>query len=872
MFQAQRLSTSTIVRNRHLADLSALSERKLALVTGHAGVGKTVLLKQLRQRLLAKGSKVAWVSLNAGADNPGGTVSAIVGAFRSAGYDIPNPPDRPAPPSTHDWAIALIDSVASANSGVFLCVDDYQNGDRDAHLLIDALIDYSSEQLHLVIASRDRPRRPFGKLRSQNDMIDLSDTLYFDIDETREFLRDGLGHEIEEEVIRDIHSYCGGWPMALELISRSIKERRSRSLSKGIVREYSAYLREYILEEMISNLEEEKLNIWRKLSICDRFNIELAWNLARPASYDAVASALKSDRLFLLAVDSTEPSPWYRFQPVAQELLHEQLVASSPDLIPELHTKASQWFAANNFVVEAVHHANENHAQIEGLLHNLPIELRSISGIDAILGMIARVDPSSLQSNRARILGSWALVTAGAMVKGEQWAREVFAQDFSRDPELLVHQRSLRLTITFIHDDSREFFKIYTPLMGLTNTNSFLRHATSAQAMTLLNALGRYGEVRNLARNVIRADEVNDDWALLLQGVSAVSFINEGDVYEGLRLLERIMERSVMTHGDHAMAADFCAAYMARCLYELNRIDEALNLLSGREETLRLRAAESFTWHCVVKARILREKVGVAEALRFLDTQIEYLRNVPGVRAYAQLLAESVALKLRWRGPGGGEGHRTELDRLAASLGKDGVFLDAIAHRDETEGRYHLSIGRPDSALTNLERALAHARRVRRPQEQARIGLLMASALARLQHIEASDQMLVENLELSHRLGLQRTIQDELPQLGTLLEARLPLLPLSASTKEYCDHIMNKEGCVTTTLDREKDRIDGEAFTKRELEIISLLANSMSNKRIALTLGIAPATVKWNLQNIFQKLQVSSRYDVITWSRTYLGE
>jgi LuxR family maltose regulon positive regulatory protein len=41
----------------------------------------------------------------------------------------------------------------------------------------------------------------------------------------------------------------------------------------------------------------------------------------------------------------------------------------------------------------------------------------------------------------------------------------------------------------------------------------------------------------------------------------------------------------------------------------------------------------------------------------------------------------------------------------------------------------------------------------------------------------------------------------------------------------------------------------------------------MSNKRIAAALGISPATVKWNLQNIFLKLGVNTRYDVITWLR-----
>lgn len=58
-----------------------------------------------------------------------------------------------------------------------------------------------------------------------------------------------------------------------------------------------------------------------------------------------------------------------------------------------------------------------------------------------------------------------------------------------------------------------------------------------------------------------------------------------------------------------------------------------------------------------------------------------------------------------------------------------------------------------------------------------------------------------------------------------------------------------------------------EKLTPREVEIIRLLGQSMSNKRIGATLGIAPATVKWNLQNVFLKLGLNTRYDVLAWMR-----
>jgi LuxR family maltose regulon positive regulatory protein len=56
---------------------------------------------------------------------------------------------------------------------------------------------------------------------------------------------------------------------------------------------------------------------------------------------------------------------------------------------------------------------------------------------------------------------------------------------------------------------------------------------------------------------------------------------------------------------------------------------------------------------------------------------------------------------------------------------------------------------------------------------------------------------------------------------------------------------------------------DNSILTRREHDIIALLEQAMSYKRIALTLSLSLQTVKWNLKNIYYKLGVSSSYDAI---------
>jgi len=54
-------------------------------------------------------------------------------------------------------------------------------------------------------------------------------------------------------------------------------------------------------------------------------------------------------------------------------------------------------------------------------------------------------------------------------------------------------------------------------------------------------------------------------------------------------------------------------------------------------------------------------------------------------------------------------------------------------------------------------------------------------------------------------------------------------------------------------------RLSGPQLSKREQDVLRLLGTGMSNREIANTLGIAEGTIKFHVNNILSKLQVSDR-------------
>jgi two-component system nitrate/nitrite response regulator NarL len=57
--------------------------------------------------------------------------------------------------------------------------------------------------------------------------------------------------------------------------------------------------------------------------------------------------------------------------------------------------------------------------------------------------------------------------------------------------------------------------------------------------------------------------------------------------------------------------------------------------------------------------------------------------------------------------------------------------------------------------------------------------------------------------------------------------------------------------------------VAGQTLTRREVEIVRLVSRGLANKVVAGELGVREGTVKIHLHNIFRKLRVSNRTELI---------
>ena len=130
--------------------------------------------------------------------------------------------------------------------------------------------------------------------------------------------------------------------------------------------------------------------------------------------------------------------------------------------------------------------------------------------------------------------------------------------------------------------------------------------------------------------------------------------------------------------------------------------------------------------------------------------------------------------------------------------------------------------------------------------KQARSIELLALAL----HHPASDQ---DTKEQAQRLLNQYQVREEaVQQISTNLD-------FNAVTAALLDELLAAEGQPLTNQTPQADQTRIEPLSERELEVLALIVDGRSNRKIAEQLFLSVATVKWYLTHIYSKLGVQNR-------------
>lgn len=164
-----------------------------------------------------------------------------------------------------------------------------------------------------------------------------------------------------------------------------------------------------------------------------------------------------------------------------------------------------------------------------------------------------------------------------------------------------------------------------------------------------------------------------------------------------------------------------------------------------------------------------------------------------------------------------------------------------------------------------LDRLLQAAEAGGRGQSVVEILLLQALAYQEQGEMETAVVAVQRALSLAEPEGYIRLFVDEGQPMRELLATALA----QGASPEYVTRLMQAidPSHDAASAPPEPNQLLIEPLSDRELEVLGLLANGLTNQAIADDLVIALSTVKKHVNNIFGKLNVSSRTQAVSRAR-----
>ena len=857
-----------VVRPRLIQRLNEGLERKLILVSAAAGFGKTTLLSEWIASFTSSPSstgrgetyRVSWLSLDVGDSDLARFLAYLVAALQTITPGVGNKvlaALQVQAPSPEALLTSLLNDLAAIPVPFVVVLDDYHALDAPpVDLAVAFLLEYLPPQMHLVIASRQDPPLPLARLRARGQMTELrAADLRFTSAEAATFLNTAMGLSLSEAQIAALETRTEGWIAGLHLAALSMQGRADTGAFVASFSGSHRFVLDYLVEEVLQRQSASVRKFLLSTAILDR----LCGPLCDAVTQDPAAAGQKTlvtlERANLFIVPLDNERRWYRYHHLFSELLRQRLHQQLPaDTIAELHIRASIWYEANDLELEAFHHAAAAHDinRAERLLEGRGMPLLFRGAARPILEWLASLPVTVLDAHPSlwvTYASALLFIQQIAGVEEKLRAAEAALSDVEPDDnvrDLMGHIASIRATVAVTQHDAETI--LVQSQRALANLHPANRPVRTATTWTLAYAYHLQGDRDAAGRaytEAITASQAMGHYVIQIMATLGLANIQEADLH--LATADETYQRVLELTGDPPMPVA-CDAYLglARLSYQWNDLQAAqeraqlgLDLARQIENTDRTVGCELF----LVRLKLARGDAAGAATL--LATAAEQVHQNSYALQQPEVVALQTLLALR----------QDNLAAASEALGSHDIPL--------SRARFELAQGDSVAALATLAGYRQQVEAMGWADELLRIMVLQALAHQALSEEEAATHLLIDALRLAEPAGLIRIFVDEGQPMARLLAE----LPVQGKGPGYVARLLAAFAAEQAKIAGNTAAALVDPLSERELEVLRLIADGLSNRGIGERLFLAVDTVKGHNRRIFEKLQVQRRTEAVARAR-----
>jgi LuxR family maltose regulon positive regulatory protein len=874
-----------VSRPRLLEQLDQGLAGRLILVSAPAGFGKTTVLSEwIADREL----RVAWVSLDEGDNDPVrfgrymvAALQAVVPQVGKAAHDWLR---APQPPPLESVLTLLINDLCLVSEELVLVLDDYHTlGAGAVHQAVAFVLDRLPPSLHLVIATRADPPLPLSRWRSRDQMTEVrADDLRFTFAETTEFFGRVMGLGLSSDEIATLEERTEGWIVGLQMAALSLRGREDASAFVQAFSGSHRYVLDYLVAEVIDSQPPQIQQFLLQTSILDRLSGPLCEAITGQSGGQSMLERLESANLFLVPLD--DERRWYRYHHLFAGLLRAKLTQTRGDQHLEmLHTQAAGWYEASGFLGEAIHHALAAHDydRAAQLIESMSESAWLNGEFYRLLGWIQAL-PRELTRSRPWlcIWYTWALLQSGTVQGVEALINDAVrvsadwlpSQPANARPDtqaLMDQITALRvISASCLRHNPGETLKLASRALELPPVENRMS-SLIARCEVLYNVGFAYylaGELHKAEQTYQEAKRTAHKIGFLLRDTLVthkLALIQQviGRLHQPYHLYQETLAFMQEQGKEEFFGTGYLCCGMSHLLYEWDCLEEAQQMVA---ESLRLNEMAQVP-HLFIDSYNAQARLFIAQ--RDLDAAQTALQKAASLiqkyYCWPEVIAMNESCQVRlWLA----KGDLTSAIRWAK--GRQSADSEAPCFTQEwseiVRARVLIAQELLDEAASLSERLARSAEAGGRNGRLIEILVLQAIALHAQNRVTHALTVLEKALSLAEPEGYVRVFVDEGPPMVALLRQAASRSIVPGYTNRLLA-VLGEEPRGTAKGKPIPALI--EPLSERELEVLRLVADGLSNQEIADALILTVGTVKAHVHNIYGKLSVRGRTQAIALTR-----
>jgi LuxR family transcriptional regulator, maltose regulon positive regulatory protein len=816
---------------------SFTDRRPLTIVSAPAGSGKTTLALEW---LASNKANVAWLSLDSDDNDPIRFINGFIAALQTTGLKLR------APSGQRDIKTIITEIINQFENRdrVTLVLDDYHLiTETSIHSTLEYLLDHIPATLQLVLITRETPPLPLARLRARDQLREFHlSELRFTAEETAQFLNQIMGLNLSAQQVQSISQHTQGWVAGLQMAGLSLQSNLAQSIPNESERQF---ITDYFLTEVFNHQPKEVQSFLLNTSVLEKFSAAQCKSIYSGNASKMLAHLEKAN-LFITAVDQ-----WYQYHPLFREFLQAKLQSTFPERAKDLHKKSQRWLEENEFLAEAIPHAFV------------------IADDESAARLIATLAPDTLKRGELVILRRWLDRLPESIIW--RYPRLCLTQIWLLLDSNLQNEAQTYLDRlgNYLEKNLKSEFLILRALhAAMTHQPELaMKYVTQAQKTKAAKDpfLQTYvsfglGAAQKMALHLFDAEQSFKNSLALAdsEGNSFIALSAYANLTDALYLQARLADsekacrEALERFQENLPEASDWYWTLSRIHYQRNQLETALDLVNRSidlcpetvQSTLHTRAL-------LQRAQIYYGLGDKEKAQADLDTAERLARKLQDINILRSLLRQRVILAIR-------DGNLESARQWFATLAPYGEAPYAYYHT-YTKARLLLAERKFQEAEAEFETTLNLLEGLELALIRIETLIWYSVCLNELNQTSKATKLLNEGLKLAKQGNVVRP----------LVEARVGLMPIVKESSQRLEHagvawaLEQANRISRQVADGERGGSSNPVLTRREKEILRLLANGLSNQEMAEQLVIAEGTLKRHVANLYQKLGVHNRAQAI---------